>query len=465
MGLDVARELNKALTAGYGTDVAALSGGGALRPQSLDGTMKSTIQANQHLRLFNQLQKNKAIATVDEWMEQSGVGGFPGSSATGEAGTIRQSTGVYARRVGMVKYLMDRRSVTFVQSLQNNLIDSIALEQANGAIKLLSDAEVFCFEGDASVVPTEFDGIEAQINGLGSNLHVMDMQAQSLVANGAITFFNAAATIAGFGNFGRASHVFWSPKTQADMDAVLTPSYRVPLPGVGNGGIDLGAPVTGIRTSQGDIATVSDVFIREEDQQMPFEVGYATFAAANTYTPVSAVPALPAANASSAFGAAHAGNYYYLVTGTSETGESTGIISAQVTVAAGDAVVLTITASASGAETGYVIYRSRKNGTNAVTDFRRIVRVPKSGATTVYTDLNRDIPGTTKAYLLSMSSGADAISWQQFLPMTKFPLYPTATAEIPWAQLLFGYLRLAKRRQHVVIKNILPNSATWLPFG
>ncbi|MFW9605428.1 MAG: hypothetical protein ACMV0I_02555, partial [Pseudomonas sp.] len=37
-------DLRKALEAGYGTDVASLQGGGALRIQSLDKTMKATIQ-------------------------------------------------------------------------------------------------------------------------------------------------------------------------------------------------------------------------------------------------------------------------------------------------------------------------------------------------------------------------------------------------------------------------------------
>jgi hypothetical protein len=112
-----------------------------------------------------------------------------------------------------------------------------------------------------------------------------------------------------------------------------------------------------------------------------------------------------------------------------------------------------------------VIYRSRKNGTNAVTDVRQMARIPKTGATTLYVDLNRDIPGTSKAYIMNLSPGSDAITWRQLLPMLKFPLYPTHSAVVPWAQLLFGYLRVAKRKHHVVIKNILPNGSQWRPFS
>jgi hypothetical protein len=66
---------------------------------------------------------------------------------------------------------------------------------------------------------------------------------------------------------------------------------------------------------------------------------------------------------------------------------------------------------------------------------------------------------------MNLLPGAQAITWRQMLPMMKFPLYPTVSATIPWAQLLFGYLRIGKRKHHVVIKNILPGSSTWLPFG
>ena len=31
-------------------------------------------------------------------------------------------------------------------------------------------------------------------------------------------------------------------------------------------------------------------------------------------------------------------------------------------------------------------------------------------------------------------------------------------------ELLFGYLRIAKRQQHIVIKNIVPTGAAWRPF-
>jgi hypothetical protein len=318
------------------------------------------------------------------------------------------------------------------------------------------------------VIPTEFDGIFSQMrdgvaSGQVNDINIIDMAGQPL--NRIDELARSAQIAASNGNFGRATDIFMPQSVQTDLDIKLDPAYRVPLTDVGNGGISLGAPVVGIRTSQGNIKTNQDVFIRDGDLKTPFELRYPPIAVANATNMPATVTGAAASDPSSKFGAPEAGTYYDLVTGVNARGESTGRKSAAVTVAAGERMTLTITAAAGGTETGYVIYRSRKNGTNNTDDFREMVRIPKAGATTVFVDANRDIPGTANAYVLNMTPGHTAIIWRQFLPMMKFPLYPTVSAVIPWAQLLFGYLRISKRRHHVVIKNILPTTAQWKPFA
>lgn len=467
MGGTAIEELRKALTAGYGTDVSTLQGGGALRIQSLDKTMQATIVENKHFKLFNELAKTGAGATVDEWTEQSGVGGFLGGSTNTETGVINESTGSYARRVGLVKYMMTKRQVSLVSTLGNNIASSEAVEQQAGAKQLLTDAEYLSFEGDDLVVPTEFSGIWAQIRdgvnaGQVDGGNILDAEGQSLAS---INLLNAAAAqISKRDNFGTPTHLFLSQLVQADFDTGLDPAFRVSLNNVPNGGISLGAPVVGVRTSWGDIKNMPDVFINDGDQTVPFQVTYPTLALTNTgMKPTLALAVADATD--SKFGAPHGGNYYYLVTGLNANGQSDGVISAQTAVAAGKKVTLTITASAGSQETGYAVYRSRLNGTNAPSDFRLMARVPKAGATTTYVDVNREIPGTTKAYVLNMNPGDHAINWRQLLPMMKFPLYPTNAAVIPWAQLMFGYLRITKRRHHAVITNIVANGQKWKPFA
>lgn len=393
-------ELQKALEMGYGTDVAALSGGGALRVQSLDTTMQATIADNDHFTLFNKLDKPRIGATVDEWTEQSGVGGFLGGSTNTESGIIPGATGQYDRRVGMAKYLTTRREVTLVASITNNIVDAEAAEQRNGALQLLSDANYLSYMGDSAVVPTEFDGIAAQLTGAVAAGrvdpdHVIDLKGTALTSIDPFT--RAAAAVSAYENFGRPTDLFWPNSVQADVDAALDPAFRVSLSGQGND-ITLGAPVSAIRLSQGVVKTNVDVFIPDDRMKAPFQIKFGALATANDgMKPATVTPGVPASDVSSGFGSAHAGNYYYAVAGLNARGQSTVLVSTQVAIGAGEKVAITIAQSAGGTETGYAIYRSRKNGTNSPADMRLVARIPKAGATTVFTDMNHLIPGTTTA--------------------------------------------------------------------
>ncbi len=63
----VVQDLMKALTASnYETDVASLTGGGALGIQSLDKTMKAVVQEQKHFVLFRRLANSNATNIV-EW--------------------------------------------------------------------------------------------------------------------------------------------------------------------------------------------------------------------------------------------------------------------------------------------------------------------------------------------------------------------------------------------------------------
>lgn len=459
---DVA-DLRKALEMGYGTDVQSLTQGGALRIQSLDHTLMSVIQENKHFALFNELAKSDATTTVDEFSEQSSVGGFLGGSTNTETGVIAASQGEYARRVGLVKYLMTRREISFVSANSNNIVEAEATEANNGTLQLLTDAEFLCFEGDDTVVPTEFPGIYKQMTDLGSADHVIDAAGASLSSINLVD--QAASTIAGAGNFGTPTHLFTSQLVQSDFNTNLDPAFRVSLTGRSQE-LMIGAPVKGISTSWGDIKNVPDVYVRDERQQRPFQCDYAALAVANAaIQPASFTATAGAGAADSKWGATHAGLYYYAVAGVNANGQSEVLVSAQKTVAAGEQVTIEITRSTGATEKGYAIYRGRKNGTNGVTDLRLMTRIPCAGATTTWIDKNQEIPGTTKAYMLNMMPGSNSITWRKFLPLTKFALYPTNAAVIPFALLMFGYLRMAKRRHHVVIKNIVAAGQLWKPFG
>jgi len=460
------QDFAKAVTAGYGTDVAALSGGGALRLQSLEGTLLTTIEQNDHFVFFNALEKSGAGATVDEYSVKNRIGGFPGSAFNSELGDIQEEQGEYERKVLQIKYLMTQRQVSVVQRSQKTLVDTMADQNMDASLELLRSCEWGLFYGDAACSSVEFDGLFTQMKAdalTSSSDHIFDLRGSSITPN-ASEIVDSSQFIAGFGNFGRLSDIYWSQAAQADVDQKLDPAHRVNLGSDSNQRLVLGTPVTGVRTSWGNLKTHPDVFVQEG--QAPFEARGGAFAAnvtAAALTPPTSIAGSPAPNVASQFATAQAGLYYYAVEGSNKLGRTTVVKSAQVTVAKGDSVTVTITHAAGDPATCYFIHRGRRNGTNATGDFREMVRVPRSGgATTVYVDSNQNIPGTSIVTCVTMAN--KAIGIRRLLPMTRFPLYPTSKAVYPWAVLLFLALRVGKINQHRILKNFLPDSQAWRPF-
>lgn len=467
-----AADFIKALQASdYQTDVSTLTGGGALGMQSLDTAMKTTIQENEHFTLFNRLQRTNATNIVDEYTRQSSVGGFLGGSTNTQMGVVRSAQGDYSREIGLVKFLMSMRQVGMVLNIGKNITDAMAVEERNGALQLLTDANYLLYHGNADASPTQYDGIFKQLDdeiaaGKMSDDHVIDMQGTSL--NDIEAFSKISVAVSRYGSWGKTTDVFMPNSVQTDLNMGLDPAFRWTPEGQNTPMI--GGHVTGIRLQNGVLKTNMDTFIHDEEHPMtkPFEVTYSDIATANVAIRPASVAGVAASDTSSQFTSGRAGNYYYAVAAIDAggAGMSTVRVSAQVAVAAGEKVTLTIGRSSAATESGYAIYRSKQDGTATVADMRLVKVVKCAGATTTYVDLCRDIPGTISVPMLNLGPAADAIGWRQFQSMLKVPL-PFGVGGMPvysWFQFLFGYLRITKPKHHGYIKNILPANATWRPF-
>lgn len=467
-------ELIKALEASnYQTDVATLTGGGALGVQSLDTAMKTTIQENEHFTLFNRLAQTNAVNIVDEYVRHTSVGGFLGGSTNSQMGVVRAAQGEYSREVGLVKFLMTLRQVGYVLNIGKNIVEATAVEERGGALQLLTDANYLLYHGNADASPTQYDGIfnilDKEIaDGKMSADNVVDLDGVKMDSIEAISKINVA--VSRYGSWGRSTDIFLPNSVQQDLNMGLDPAFRwVPQ---GQNTPMIGSHVEGIRLQNGVLKTNMDTFIHDEENPMvyPFEVHFAAQAASNVAIKPASVTVDAGDDAvDSKFSASRAGNYYWGVAAIDDEGKGMSAITltSQTAVAAGKKAVLTITKSAAGSESGYAIYRSRQNGTNAANDLRLVKVIKKAGDTTTFTDLNRDIPGTVSVPLLNLGPAADAIGWRQFQPMTKIPL-PFGVGGVPvisWFQFLFGYLRVTKPKHHGYIKNILPSNAKWRPFA
>ncbi|HHA3594119.1 TPA: hypothetical protein ACODIZ_003646 [Salmonella enterica subsp. enterica serovar Newport] len=483
------QELVKALEAGtnsgpsaYTSDVANLTQGGALAVQSLDTTMKTTIQENKHFTLFNRLAQSNAINIVDEYSTQSHVGGFLGGSTNTQMGVVRAAQGQYKREVGLVKFLMSLRQVGYVLNIGKNIAEPIAIEERNGALQLLTDANYLLYHGDSEVVDSQFDGVFKQIDnavkkGEMSEDCIVDMRAAPLQSVEPFSQINVA--VSSYGSWGRSTDAFLPNSVQNDLNMGLDPAFRwmedgsnLPM---------IGGHVSGIRLINGVLRTQMDTFLHCEENPMThvFELSNQTLAAANHTLKPTSVSAAPS-TASGMFEAGQDGAYVYAVAGISRSGAGYSqavVATGAATAAVGGSIELTIAHPKVDDLGGLAIYRGRKGvplptaagskPEDLLPDMRLVKIIPadKSGSTK-FTDDNRNIPGTVSVPLLNLEAGADAIGWRQFQPMTKIQL-PFGVGGMPvmsWFQFLFGYLRMTKPKHHGYIKNILPSKATWRPF-
>ncbi|EAM6792329.1 hypothetical protein E0G74_01045 [Salmonella enterica] len=473
----------------YVTDVKQLNQGGALGVQSLDSTMKTTIQENQHFTLFNRLAQSNAINIVDEYSRQTHIGGFLGGSTNSQMGVVRAATGEYKREVGLVKFMMTLRQVGYVLNIGKNIAEPIAIEERNGALQLLTDANYLLYHGNADIVETQFDGIFKQIDdeiaaGRMPDDCRVDMDGKPLHSVEPFSKINVA--VSSYGSWGRSTDAFLPNSVQNDLNMGLDPAFRWAENGT-NLPI-IGGHVPGIRLTNGILKTNMDTFIHDETNPMThvFELTNEKIATDLKNMAPTGVTGATSADAASRFTNGRDGNYVYAVAAISKSGAGMSIATVIDAVAApknGEKVTLTIAAPADKSDLGgFAIYRSKQGAARPSTadladatkrkaflaTLRLVTTVkadPQTGAAT-YEDLNRDIPGTVSVPLLNLAQGADAIGWRQFQPMTKIEL-PFGVGGMPvrsWFQFLFGYLRVTKPKHHGYIKNILPSDATWRPF-
>lgn len=469
------REVSKALTGtlGAGSDLANLTGAGALRVENLDPVLFSVTVENKHFDLFNRLLPNKrdSFSMMDQQIVKLGTGGFPGSAFSTETASGRPDRqGDYQRLLTELGVFVDYRNVGLITGLQGLMqnqagavnFSTVAEENVNAALTLLETVEWGLFYGDRAVNGLETNGLAAKIKATAPG-NVIDLAGLDLSTH--VQIAQLAGTIAKRPQFGAADLFYCSTSVKGDLDAGLASGYRLNLDSaVPN--TQTGVPMKGIRYSaagigEGQLDLVPHAYIDEAKTpiivQAPNSVGPQVAPA--TVAPVSA----PAAGGS--WLAAHAGTYYYAAEACQAGQVSAPTFSAAaVAVAAGDKVTLTITQSTAATETFYNIYRGRKAGTNAASDVRLIGRVKKAaGATTTYVDDNSVIPGTSEAFMLTSAPAKRALTWIQMLPLTQYPLAQTELS-IRWAVLLLGALRVPDPRKHGLIKNILPKNATWKPF-
>jgi len=448
-------DLNKALTAGFATDPGSQAGGGALRVESLDASLKIVSFMMKNIIFYNDIPKSKAYNTVEEYNLLSKYGG-KGGFFINEGGLPRTEDSNYQRTVQFVKFMGSTREIShpmlLVRPAHGNVV---ALETKNGTMWMLQRMEESLFSGNSDIISQSFNGLDKQLvdgysdpNTAGDGLpdvsteHVMDLRGKPLSE---AVFAEAGRILQD--NYYYPTHCYLNHTNHSDFSKTFFSKGRYSIP-VG-ADHQVGFSVDSIRTNAGIVQLRPDVFLRV-NQQAPV----AADNPASPSAPAAVAVSVQAKTTSRGFKAAEAGTYRIEVTAISRSGESAGVVgAADATVATDDEIKVDITRGAvSGNDLtqGYKVYRTRLvDGVSGVRYF--MAELKSAGTVTVFLDGNERLPGLGTAYIGQRDESV--LTLRELSPMLKFPL-ATVASSIRWMQLYYNTPIVFRPRGWIIVRNI-----------
>jgi len=443
-------ELNKAL--GTGQDGEAYGNGAyndmsALRPQSLEGTLKVVAAGQQHIKFWNSIGKKQAFNTVEEFNVLDSYGGNS-SPFFVEGGLPNEEDSNYIRQSEMVKFLGTTRVITHPATLVNNTIgDIVAREQTNGTLWLLQQLERNLYFADSNIDPLAFNGVIAQVRNFVAgkpyeSQHIIDLRGGVMDEN----LLEDMATIIA-DNYGSAKlDLHLTNQVHKDFSKLITGTGGRQRIMMGAGETRLGQPVRGYSANAADIDFVNNIFMKPDTAPK----AVAQKGAPATPTDAGAGAAVAAADATSKM---DAGTYHYFVSAKNSAGESAPryVGGAGVAVTAGQRVTLTINSVVSDpAAKSYRVYRGTSSDPAKALFAFEVKAV--AGATQTIMDRNFDIPGTDTAVLID-NDPENVLAFKQLAPLMKLPLARISASE-RFMILLYGMMQVYNPRRIVVVKNI-----------
>lgn len=441
-------ELQKALSAGYGTDSAKYTGGRALIPENLESEVVNIVsELKEDCKVMNAIKKVPVHSTVHEVNLRTSHGDHRHLSVA-EGGSSMDTDQAVERKPFAMKFLQTKRSVTKQMEASETFEGALASEKLSGVETIVKGAEFLCFHGDSEVVPTEFDGFISVIKKANAaERNIIDLKGATIGSYGEKIFDEIAEKVRQNGGF--IDKALFPTVLAKDIKELFADKQRYimnqPLPNLSFKSIpDYGTAVGANIALSGEEAG-DDLF---------YEVKGKVVAEGNPTLRPAAPKSVTgaAAGTGSSFGANDAGDYKYTVHAVNQYGISAGTdIAAPVTVAAGNKVTLTITPGEGVAATGFIICRSKKDGTEVM----EMDKVAKGAdATTTYEDTNEELPGTASMLFLPKRRFQSVYTFGQLLPACTFPLAPVATAETPFLVMLYGGLEVRAAKQCGLVTNI-----------
>lgn len=474
-------EILKAMVAGDTTGRElnnSLSGFQALKPESLDPVLKQLEYTMKQIVLWNMIPKKSVYNTVHEFNQQVK---YSTSNAHFMAEGDRPENGdsQYRRKSVLTKYIGLGGKLTLQAELVKHMDgkDPYTREVESKLLALIKDIDMALSDADSSKTPTAFDGFfrnhmlginEIYSSSVGTAEQVFDnyyADPAIINANGKTLreeFVQNAAHAVVNDRFGEATEIITNPVVLKDFNTRQLAKQRILLGTGANVGMTAGQQTNQVASQFGMLDLESDVFFDRRQS-----IAYNRAATATKAPPVPVIGGAPnaavSADTKNAFGTAHAGTYYYVVTAKNAYGESTPLVintSGQVVASTESVDIQFSDGGGSYPATSYVVYRTTKTPANRLTaQYYPLFEVSVSelaagfdgAAATKVRDRNRQIAGTHSAIVMSPSD----LLWEyiQLMPTSKIEFALTTLAK-EFAVVNFGALALYMPGKISVIRNI-----------
>ncbi|TDE85585.1 hypothetical protein [Deinococcus sp. S9] len=490
------KDVAKAL--GFGnitTDNALMIQGQAFTAESLDTAWEEITVKDDQMKVLNSISMSQAGNIIDQWDEVYSIGHRRGISISNVDGMSKQATRSGRRRFLRLKFFTSQWGVNENVTAQANFMQEFNKEDVAAITRMRQDYSWMIYEGSSAFTSNtsepkagnEFDGLKSialdpEYYGYydgpmvydafiqGSGLDARGLSNPKDIETGLLEL--SQRMIQPQNGVSQSPHIWMGTSVRA-----LVNKYQnfEPLQILGSSQQDIvkGAIIQGFANPFTDAQVTrvnTDPFLPDirsaNNWMVPASV---KGEAVQTVQPtVAATPA--ASDPESYFNAGWDGTYYYGVVpfgmNISRVGyEGDTTVTAAVAVAQGGKVTLTITRGAGGLEDGYLIYRSEKNGDNKPENMRLIKRIPATGNTTTFVDLNRELPGASTVYVVDFSDpGAVAFRYLYNPIRTPLPRNPDQGRILPAFVAHALCLRSKKHRSIGIIRNVMAEEG-WRPQG
>jgi hypothetical protein len=435
--------INKALEGVTGPGISAgyafqgptdQAGGGALRVESLDSSLKVITFTDKHINFWKDIPKSPAYSTVEEYNQLTSYGTQTGGFVSeGELPYATQSD--YARKAALVKFVGTTRSVSHPMTLVRTMVpDVIAQENSNGIMWMLRQIENGLFWGRskgriASGVNTEYvewDGMDQLVG------NTYDLRSTTFSTTPFTTVVNDLAQTV-VDNFGFPTDLYIPFQVLAKINEEFagTAAQRVILP-TPTGNTQVNINIDGLMTQAGRV-NLKPTFFLQKTRVAPT----ASALLKSDEMPLASVDVTASAQTLPAGGVAPvAGNYVSSFTLRNKYGETVSktCLGGAITLSGSNTLQFAVSGVFANANTAQFmdVFVSEAGGS--------VKYWVESFALTEAADTNYKwsglrLPNTSTAFI--GQNTPDVLTFRQLAPLVKMDLATIAPA-YKWMILLYG---------------------------